>query len=216
MSELQAATAQVVEVPAFVKDAIARTTKARADFAHVQPKDANVGQLWKVKTPIPLWDTIDPEHRLGPVEITVFIAEIPFPTDDDELVEDGDYYGYLCLGASALEDFPVLDSELKNYQHAPYAWWVDVKRPEGSIPATSAEFILPTHPVYVRREWLVACEGNLGGQEAVSRVQNQFWRWLEYNDSPWIDEEHPRNKIGGHNPMNVVDHVRECWRQFKN
>jgi hypothetical protein len=200
-------------VPAFIQDAIARTIQARKDFAHVQPADADVGQLWRLQLPVPLWDKIDPEHQLGSVEPMVFIAAKGTKNDPD--FGDEEYYAFLCLGKSALETFPVLDGELKRWHHAPYAWWTDIKTSTGSVPPTAAEFVLPTHPVYVRREWLVACEGDLGGMEAKRRVLDQFTKWIEYSDSPWLMEDHPRNQIGGHTLMEVLEHVKACWIQHK-
>lgn len=211
MQELHAATAQVatpVNIP-FMKDVIARTCAARKDFAHVQPKDADIGQLWRVKTPVPLWDTIDPEHNLGQVEFVIFIADRGYDTEYEDF-QDGEYYGFLCLGTSCIENFPVLEAPLERWQHAPYAWWVDIKTPQGQVPAHSAEFVLPVCPVYVRREWLVACEGDLGGREAVSRVINQFVDWAD-SDGPGLDYDHHRNKVGGHRLSDIIEHVKACW-----
>ncbi len=209
MTQMQAATAQVAEVPAFIKDAISRTSTVRQLLGHLQPKDAKMGQIWRVKPPIPLWDTIDPEHRLSSVTFCMFIEEVDGPE-----MQPNEVYGFLCLGASAIEDSPVLERSLRPWEYAPYSWWVDVLRPGGVQPTTAAEYIMPVFPIYAKKDWLIGCEGDLGGTEgqfeAIHKTINQMINWCESN-GPDLDLNHPRNKIGGHTLMEILEHMRMCW-----
>lgn len=215
MSDVQAATAQVadVEIPQFVQDAFKRTAKVRQQLGHIRPEDVAEGQIWRIKTPIPLWDTIDPEHRLSGVTFCMFVSEVNGPE-----MQPDEVYGYLCLGASNLDIFPVLERELQRWEYAPYCWWVDILRPGGTQPTTAAEFIMPAFPIYAKKEWLLGCEGDLGGQdrrfEAIHKVINQMINWCESN-GPDLDLNHPRNKIGGHTLMEILEHVGTCWLQTR-
>jgi hypothetical protein len=211
MNEMQAATAQVADVivPQFIQDAFQRTAKVRQQLGHIQPQDAKMGQIWRVKPPIPLWDTIDPEHRLSSVTFCLFIEEVNGPE-----MQPDEVYGFLCLGASAIEDLPVLERPLKAWEYAPYCWWVDILRKGGTQPTTAAEYIMPAFPFYAKKDWLIGCEGDLGGTEgmfeSVHKVLNQMINWCESN-GPDLDLDHHRNKIGGHTLMKILAHVTTCW-----
>lgn len=208
MSQVMTATAQVAnQIPAFIKNVIRRTTSAWKRYEKTCPQNAVVGQVWALDLPIPLWDTINPQHSLGPVRPMLFITDIG--KGDDEFFPDGNLYGFLCLGTSVIDPFPVLERELKQWEHAPYMRWVDATISQDREPSHRAEFIVPMFPVYIRREWLSQCEGDLG-EQASRRVREKFVKWFR-SEGPDLDCDHPRNKIGGHPIGDVMEHIKSCW-----
>lgn len=216
MNHAQATTAQVAKMPPIAKmppalqNIIQRGMEAREKYRDWRSENARPGQAWTLNLPIPLWDSIDEEHRLAPIRPVFFIMSAPFPEDVDDALSEDWWYGFLCLGASATDQFPVLERELERWEHAPYAWWVDIKMPGGGPVSPTADFVMPLYPIHVRREWLSECQADFGnGSE--KRVWDQIMSHFESGNAPSTLEEHSRNKVGGHSLTEIVEHIKDCW-----
>lgn len=213
MSQIQAATAQVateVVIPAFLTDAIKRGMEAKRQYGNWTWEDAKPGQAWTLSLPKPLYDTADKSRLFGEVQPTFFVMEAPTPEDGDDGFSEEFWYGFLCLPASIIEPYPVLERPLERWEHAPYAWWVDMKMPHGGVIATTAEFIMPEFPIHVRREWLATCQGDFG-DGSQCRVWQTAMRFFQTEKAPGTELNHYRNTVGGHTLFDVIQHIKSCW-----
>lgn len=219
MNNAQAATAKVASELA-MENYIRRGVEASEKYRAWRSEDAKVGQAWTLRLPIPLWDTIDEEHRLPPVRPVFFIMDMASPNDKDadtRPTNDGCYeplledwlYGFLCLGTRVTSPLPVLKRELKRWEHAPYAWSIDILMLDGGPVAPTADFVMTLYPNYVKKRWLTECQADFGsGSE--KRVWDKSMAHFS-SGAPGILEEHSRNKVGGHTLKEISQHIKDCW-----
>lgn len=171
-----------------------RALAAKEAYKGIKPAP---GQVWLIKTPTPLLDTVT-EMEVCPA---IFLLE---RSCTEVYNGEPSWYGLLCLGVSATHPLPVLQWNDIRIEHTlPYTAQLDLI-PVGPV-SPHAEFILHEFPTHVKEEWLVNAVADFGLEGSVE-MHRRIFSFRE-KDIPEFVLDHPRNQIGGHTALDVVQHI---------